>query len=63
MKNLFRIFDLSKNEQRVVLVVIFLLLAFAITAYERRIHHSSVESASATEPKPSPTVGPTIDDH
>jgi hypothetical protein len=54
MKGLFRIFDLSKNEQRVVLIVMLVLLAVAFIAYQRRIHHSPVQQTSATEPKPSP---------
>jgi hypothetical protein len=60
MKRLFRIFELSKNEQRVVLIAMFLLLAFAFVAYERRVHHSFVKSALTTEPKPSPTVVKTV---
>ena len=60
MKRLFTIFELSKNEQRVVLIAMFLLLAFAFVTYERRIHHSPVRSALATEPKPSPTVVKTV---
>jgi hypothetical protein len=63
MKNLFRIFELSKSEQRVVLIVMLLLLAFAVITYERRIHHSVVGSASATQPKPSATVVQSVDDH
>jgi hypothetical protein len=54
MKRLVRIFDLSKNEQRVVLIVILALLTFAFAAYERRVHHRAVQSKSLTEPTPSP---------
>ena len=36
MKRPFRIFELSKNEQRVVLIVMFVLLALAFIGYERR---------------------------
>jgi hypothetical protein len=39
MKRLFRIFELSKNEQRVVLIVMFALIVFAFVGYERRVHH------------------------
>jgi hypothetical protein len=62
MKRLFRIFELSKNEQRVVLIIMFILIAIAFVAYERRIHYSPVESASATQPKPSPTAVETVGD-
>ena len=55
MKRLLRIFELSKNEQRVVLIVMLVLVAIAFARYERRVHRSSVELTSATEPKPSPT--------
>ena len=54
MKRPFRIFDLAKNEQRVVLIVMLVLLTVAFIAYQRRIHHSPVQQTSATEPKPSP---------
>jgi hypothetical protein len=53
MKGLFRIFDLSKNEQRVVLIVMLILLAVAFIGYQRRVHHPPVQQTSATEPKPS----------
>jgi hypothetical protein len=55
MKRLIRIFDLSKNEQRVVLIVMLVLLAVAFIGYERRIHHPPVQTSSATEAKPSPS--------
>jgi len=55
MKRLFQIFELSKNEQRVVLIVMFVLLAGAFIGYERRVDHTSVQLTSATEPKPSPS--------
>ena len=54
MKRLLRIFELSKSEQRVVLIVMFLLTAIAFVQYERRVHHSTVQLISATEPKSSP---------
>jgi hypothetical protein len=62
MKRLFRIFELSKNEQRVVLIVMFVLLAVAFIGYERRIH-PWVQRELATEPKPSPTPEEPEDDH
>jgi hypothetical protein len=55
MKRLFRIFELSKNEQRVVLIVMFLLLTIVFVRYERRVHHPLMKQALATEPKVSPT--------
>jgi hypothetical protein len=54
MKRLFRIFELSTNEQRVVLIVIFVLLAVAFVGYERRVQHSSVQT-SAMDPRSTPT--------
>ena len=54
MKRLFGIFELTKNEQRVVLIVIFVLLAVAFVGYERRVQHSPVQT-SATNPKSTPT--------
>ena len=55
MKPLLRIFDLSKNEQRVVLIVVLVLLAVAFVGYERRVHHSPGQLTSTTVPKPSPS--------
>jgi hypothetical protein len=63
MKRLFRIFELTKNEQRVVLIVMFVLLAVAFVGYERRIHHPWVQRALATDPKPSPTPAGSENDH
>jgi hypothetical protein len=53
MKRLLRIFELSKNEQRVVLIVMFILITIAFVGYERRVHYSPVRPTSATEPRPS----------
>jgi ABC-type Fe3+ transport system permease subunit len=53
MKGLLRIFELSKNEQRVVLIVILILLTIGFVGYERRIHPQS-QQTSAMQPKPSP---------
>ncbi len=55
MKSLFRIFELSKNEQRVIFIVMLILLTIAFIGYERRVHHSPVQPSSATEAKPSAT--------
>jgi hypothetical protein len=46
----------------VVLIIIFILITIAFAAYERRLHHSQVESALSTQAKPSPTVVETIGD-
>ncbi len=62
MKRFFRIFELSKNEQRVVLIVIFALLAITLIGYERRVQPRAVQPSSATGLKPSPTAGETVDD-
>jgi len=62
MKRLFGIFDLSKSEQRVVLIVMFVLLAIAFVAYERRIDRHRVQLTSTMETKPSPSpVEPEVD--
>jgi uncharacterized ion transporter superfamily protein YfcC len=56
VKRLFRIFELSKNEQRVVLIVMVVLLTIAFVGYERRVHRHPVQSSRATEAKASPTA-------
>jgi hypothetical protein len=55
MKRLFRIFELSKNEQRVVLIVMLVLITIAFVAYERRVHHPPVQPGAAVPAKQSPT--------
>ena len=55
MKPLLRIFELSKNEQRVVLIVMLILITIAFVGYERRVHHHPVRPTFATEAKPSPS--------
>jgi len=55
MKRLFRIFEWSKNEQRVVLIVMFVLLALAFGRYERRIHRFRFQQTSQMEANPSPS--------
>jgi hypothetical protein len=62
MKRLLRIFELSKNEQRVVLIVLFILITLAFVEYKRRVHHSAVEAGLVTESKPSPTAVETVRD-
>jgi hypothetical protein len=55
MKRLFRIFELSNNEQRVVLIVVFALVAIGFVSYQRRVHRHPVERTFAEESKGSPT--------
>ena len=55
MKGLFRIFELSKNEQRVVLVVMLVLIAIAFIGYERRVHRLHVRAPALLEVKQSPS--------
>jgi hypothetical protein len=55
MKGLFRIFELSRNEQRVVLIVMLALIVLAFVGYERRVNRSQVRLTPATELKPSPS--------
>jgi hypothetical protein len=62
MKRLFRIFDLTKNEQRVVLIVVFVLVAISFIGYERRIHVAPVQPTAAIQLKPSPTPRETEDE-
>jgi hypothetical protein len=62
MKRFFRIFDLSKNEQRVVLIVMLALITIALVGYERRVHRHPAQLTSAMEPKTSPTPVETEDE-
>jgi hypothetical protein len=62
MKRLFRIFELTKNEQRVVLIVILILLAIAFIGYERRIHHAYARAPTVPEAKTSPNPGQAEDE-
>ena len=61
MKRLFRIFEISKNEQRVILIVVFALVAIAFVSYERRVSHHPVETTFTAESKASPTPAETKD--
>jgi phage baseplate assembly protein W len=62
MKRLLRILDLSKNEQRVVLIVMLALIAVALVRYERRIHARPVQAAAAAQSKASPGLQETEDE-
>jgi hypothetical protein len=55
MKGLFRIFELSKNEQRVVLILMFALIVFAFVGYERRVRGFQVHAPAVPEVKTSPS--------
>ena len=55
MKGLFKIFELSKYEQRVVLIVILILIVFAFLGYERRVHHVHARTPTVSELKASST--------
>jgi hypothetical protein len=55
MKRPLRIFELSKNEQRVVLIVMLVLFTIAFIGYERRVRRSPVQPAAALGAKPSPS--------
>jgi ABC-type Fe3+ transport system permease subunit len=55
MKRLLRIFELSPNEQRVVLIIMLILITIAFIAYHRRIH-PRFQQTTAMEPKPSPSA-------
>jgi ABC-type Fe3+ transport system permease subunit len=61
MKRLLRIFELSANEQRVVLIIMLILITIAFVAYERRVH-PRFKQTSAAEPKPSSTAMEIRDD-
>jgi hypothetical protein len=56
MKRLFRIFELSKNEQRVVLIVMLALITITFVGYERRVRHVPIRPTPVTEANPSPTA-------
>jgi len=55
MKRLLRIFELTPNEQRVVLIIMLILITIAFVAYERRVHRSPVQSTAAVQARRSST--------
>jgi hypothetical protein len=55
MKRLFRIFVLSKSEQRAVVLIVLTLIVVALVGYQRRAHQFPIQLATATEPKALPT--------
>jgi hypothetical protein len=54
MKRLLRIFELSKSEQRVMLIVIVILIAIAFVEYEHRVHHVGAPTVPEVKRSPSP---------
>lgn len=56
MKRLLRIFELTKNEQRVVLIVVFALITIAFVGYQRRAHDRPAQPTAAIDVRPSPTA-------
>jgi hypothetical protein len=62
MKRLLRIFELSTNEQRVVLIVVLILITIAFVGYERRVHHAVIQPTSTAEAKPSQSPAKVGDD-
>jgi len=62
MRRLLRIFELSKNEQRVVLIVMLVLIAIAFIGYEHRVHHTPVQPTSSAQAKSSPSPTEIEDD-
>jgi len=56
MKRFIRIFELSRNEQRVVLLVMLVLVAISLVGYERRVrtHPAKLTAAISSEPSPTP---------
>jgi hypothetical protein len=62
MKRLFRMFELSVNEQRVMLIIMLILITIAFVSYERRIH-PRFQQTTATVPKPSPSPHETDHNH
>jgi hypothetical protein len=55
MKRLFRIFELSKNEQRVVLIVMSVLITVVFVGYERRLHSVHLRPPVPPEAKATPS--------
>jgi hypothetical protein len=53
MKRLFRIFELSKSEQRAVLIVILILIAAAFIGYQHRVHQHPGQATPAAGVQPS----------
>ena len=63
MKRLLQIFELSKNEQRVVLIVMFVLITIALIGYQRRIHSVHLRPPALPEATTSPSPAQTGEAH
>jgi hypothetical protein len=63
MKRLFRIFELSRNEQRVVLIIMLILIAIAFVGYQRRSQRPHIHPTAATEAKPFSSPSEIEDEH
>ena len=61
MKRLFEIFELTKNEQRLVLIVVLVLITIAFVRYERRSHRAPLQQTPATQPEVSSSPTQTED--
>jgi hypothetical protein len=55
MKRLFKIFELSKNEQPVILIVMLVLVVIAFVGYQWRVHRSHPHAPGLIDAKASPT--------
>lgn len=55
MKRVLGILALSKNEQRVVLIIMLILIAVAFVGYERRIHRAAVRAPTTLDARTSPS--------
>ena len=62
MKRFTRVFELSRNEQRVVLLVMLVLVAISLAGYERRVHTHPAKLTSVISSNPSPTPVETQDE-
>jgi hypothetical protein len=59
MKWLFRIVEVSKSEQRVVLIVMFVLITVVFVGYERRMHSVHLRPPAPPEAKTTPSPAQT----
>lgn len=59
MKRLLRIVELSKNEQRVVLIIMLVVVVIALISYESRVQHRRVRAKGVAELKMSPSPAQT----
>jgi hypothetical protein len=55
MKGFFRISELCKNEQRVVLIVMFVLITVVFVGYERRMHSVQLRPPAPPEARTTPS--------